>query len=80
MERAAGGGGLGDAVELGGRKRGKLEAGEKILQTAERYARPDGGDRSLGIHQNKRAGLVDFRLPLLLEGDLEELKRAGDAV
>ena len=25
-------------------------------------------------------GLVDFRLPLLFEGDLEELKRAGDAV
>ena len=55
MQRATGGGGLGNSQKVGQvrRKRGEVESRKEIVQTSEGSSWPDGGDKSIWLDKDK---------------------------
>ena len=61
MQRATGGGGLGNSGKARQvrRKRGELESGKEIVQTGEGCAGPDSGDKPIRLNKNEASGFDD---------------------
>ena len=61
LERATGGGGLGNSRKAGQvrRKRGELESGKEVVQTSEGCSGPDGGNDAIRLDKNEASGFGD---------------------
>ncbi len=58
MQRATGGGRLGDSGKAGqvSRERGELESGKEIVQTGKGGSGPDGGNQAIRLDKNEASG------------------------
>ena len=61
MQRATGGGGLGNSRKAGQvrRKRGEVESEKEIIQTGKGGSRPDGGDQAIWLDENEASRFCD---------------------
>ena len=61
MQRATGGGGLGNSRKARHvrRKRGEVEPEKKIIQTGEGCTGPDSGDKPIRLNKNEASGFGD---------------------
>ena len=61
LERATGGGGLGNSRKAGQvrRKRGEVESRKEIVQTSEGCSGPDGGNDAIRLDKNEASGFGD---------------------